>query len=133
MLKFQHNDITAARRGIMTANTRAVFALGLMSLGTPSIAPAQQRTAGPICATAQAAIRNTLRAVHDKQRNVGLSAAVLDHGQLVFSEGMGFADLEHTVRVTPRTGFTVASIGKAFTGTTLAILVDSGVIDLDAP
>ena len=117
----------------MTANTRAGFALGLLSLATASRTPAQQTTAGPVCSTAQAAIRNTLRAVHDKQRNVGLSAAVLDHGQLVFSEGMGFADLEHNVRVTPRTGFTVASIGKAFTGTTLAILVDSGVIDLDAP
>ena len=117
----------------MTAIKRAAFALGLVSLTAGSGARAQETTAGPVCSSAKSAIRNTLRAVHDKQRNVGLSAAVLDHGQLVFSEGMGFADLEHNVRATPRTRFTVASIGKAFTGTALAILVDSGVIDLDAP
>ena len=85
------------------------------------------------CATATPRIRSLLRAVQDKQKNVGLSAAVMHHGRLVYSEGMGFADLENRVPFTPSTRSTVASVTKAFTGTTLAILADSGVIDLDAP
>ncbi|HJP60556.1 MAG TPA: serine hydrolase domain-containing protein, partial [Gemmatimonadaceae bacterium] len=85
------------------------------------------------CANAAPRIRSLLRAVQDKQKNVGLSAAVMHRGRLVYSDGMGFADIENRVPFTPSTRSTVASITKAFTGTTLAILADSGVIDLDAP
>jgi len=85
------------------------------------------------CTEAGPAIRRLLQTMQEKERNVGLSAAIMHHGRLVYSEGLGFADLEHRVPVTPRSLFTVASTGKAFTGTTLAILADSGVIDLDAP
>jgi len=99
------------------------------------LAPPLARVAeqAPVCRAATPHIRQTLRAIQEKQRNVGLSAAVMHHGQLVYSEGLGYADLEHGIRVTRETRFTVASIGKAFTGTMLAILADSGVIDLDAP
>ena len=103
--------------------------VGLMLALPLSTLAAQVR----VCRSAAPRIRQTLRAMHEKERNVGLSAAVMHHGQLVFSEGMGSADLEHGIPVTPETRFTAASIGKTFTGTTLAILADSGLIDLDAP
>jgi serine beta-lactamase-like protein LACTB len=81
----------------------------------------------------RAAVRRAALITHDKQRNVGLSIAVSQRGRVVFSEGLGFADLEDSVRVTPRTRFTVASITKAFTGVALLKAVEAGLIDLDAP
>jgi serine beta-lactamase-like protein LACTB len=71
--------------------------------------------------------------MHTKQRNIGLSAAVLIDGKLVLSEGLGFADLEHKVPVTSQTRFTIASVTKAFTGAALIKLVEAEMLDLDAP
>ena len=97
------------------------------------VAPVRALESQASCSAAAPRIRSIVGAVHDKQKNVGLSAAVMHHGRLVYSEGMGFADVENRVRFTTSTRSTVASVTKAFTGTTLAILADSGVIDLDAP
>lgn len=98
-----------------------------------TIAPVRAIESQAACSKAVPRIRSIVRAVHDKQKNVGLSAAVMHHGRLVYSEGMGFADVENHVPFTTATRSTAASVTKAFTGTTLAILADSGVIDLDAP
>ena len=54
------------------------------------------------CVDAVPAISSLLRAVHDKQKNVGLAAAVMHRGQLVYSEGMGFADIENRIPFTDR-------------------------------
>lgn len=81
----------------------------------------------------RSAVLNALREVHDKQRNVGLSAAVLWKGTLVFSEGLGYADLERKIPVTRKTLFPVASATKAFTAAALIKLVEAGKINLDAP
>lgn len=80
----------------------------------------------------RSAVLNALREVHDKQRNVGLSAAVLWKGKLVFSEGLGYANLERKIPVTRKTLFPVASATKAFTAAALIKLVEAGKINLDA-
>ncbi|MBX2992678.1 MAG: beta-lactamase family protein, partial [Bacteroidetes bacterium] len=78
-------------------------------------------------------ILGALKEVHEKQRNVGLSAAVLLGGTLVFSEGLGYADLERKIPVSTTTRFPVASVTKAFTGAALVKLYETEKIDLDAP
>jgi CubicO group peptidase (beta-lactamase class C family) len=78
-------------------------------------------------------MRRALRSTHDRQKNVGLGAAVLLDGTLVLSEGLGHADLEHRIPVTRETRFGIASITKAFTGVALLGLHEAGRIDLDAP
>ena len=45
----------------------------------------------------------------------GLSVAVSVRGETVWSEGYGFADLEHRVPVTPQTRFRIASVSKPMT------------------
>ncbi len=79
------------------------------------------------------ALTEALQDVHARQRNVGLAAAVSRNGERLFSDHLGFADLERRVPVTARTRFAVASVTKAFTGAALVKLAERGRIELDAP
>ncbi len=63
----------------------------------------------------------------------GVSVAVAVDGQIVYSEGFGYADLEQRVPAWPTTKFRIASISKPLTATALMELVEQGKIDLDAP
>jgi CubicO group peptidase (beta-lactamase class C family) len=63
----------------------------------------------------------------------GLSVAVAMDGQIVYSEGFGYADLEERVPVWPTTKFRIGSVSKPLTAVALLQLVEQGKIDLDAP
>lgn len=77
--------------------------------------------------------RRILRAYMEESWAPGLSVAVAVDGETVWSEGMGYADLENRVPVTPLSKFRSGSIAKSITGTALARLWERGRIDLDAP
>jgi len=62
-----------------------------------------------------------------------VSVAVAVDGQIVYSEGFGYADLEQRVPAWPTTKFRIASVSKPLTATALMQLVERGKIDLDAP
>ncbi len=83
------------------------------------------------CDTAR--IRRVIDELQSRQANVGVQVAVRAGGRLVYSRGFGFADLEDSARVTPRTLFGVASVTKAVTGLALLKLWERGAFDLDAP
>lgn len=63
----------------------------------------------------------------------GFSVAVAVDGTNVWSEGFGYADLEGKTPVTTATRFRIGSVSKAITAAGLALLVEQGRIDLDAP
>jgi serine beta-lactamase-like protein LACTB, mitochondrial len=63
----------------------------------------------------------------------GMSVAIVDHGQAVYSHGYGFADVENNVPATADTVFRIASISKSITATAAMKLVEAGKLDLDAP
>ena len=63
----------------------------------------------------------------------GLSVAVAVAGQVVWTEGFGYADLEQRVPVTPRTRFRLGSVSKVLTVAAVARLHQEGRLDLDAP
>lgn len=69
--------------------------------------------------------------------NAGLAsagaAAILDGGNVVYSEGFGPADRSVSSPVTPSTLFNIGSCSKAFVGAALMTLVDRGKVKLDAP
>jgi CubicO group peptidase (beta-lactamase class C family) len=77
--------------------------------------------------------RTLLRALMDAEQIPGLSVAVAVDGKNVWAEGLGWADLERGVAVTPETRFRLASVSKLFTAATVARLADDGRLDLDAP
>jgi serine beta-lactamase-like protein LACTB len=96
----------------------------------PRLAPAQQPRA---CTAAVPAMRAEVDGLQKSQHNVGVGAYVLHRGRPVLDLSLGYADLEDSTRVSPRTRFAVASITKAFTGVALLKLVDEGKIDVDQP
>ncbi len=63
----------------------------------------------------------------------GIAIAVSVDGTTVWSEGFGYADLEHRVPMSPSVKFRVGSISKSLTGAAVASLVEDGRLDLDAP
>src|SRR5262245_5205220 len=63
----------------------------------------------------------------------GLSIAVTSADTTIYTAGFGFADIPARTIVTPGTSFYAASMIKAFTGMTAAVLAIEGVLDLDAP
>ena len=63
----------------------------------------------------------------------GLCVAVAVDGALVWSQAFGCADLEKQVAATPATRFRIGSVSKPLTAAGLALLVEQGKLDLDAP
>jgi serine beta-lactamase-like protein LACTB, mitochondrial len=63
----------------------------------------------------------------------GMSVAVAVGGRVVWSEGLGVADAEQYVAVTPMTRFRLGSVSKVLTAAAVARLVETGRLDLDAP
>ena len=61
------------------------------------------------------------------------SLAIMDGGEVVYSESFGMADREKSVPVKPTTAFNVGSCSKTFCATAIMLLVDDGKVKLDAP
>ena len=77
--------------------------------------------------------RSLARALLVKENLPGLSVAVAIDGEIVWAEGLGFANVERRTPVTPRTRFRTGSASKTLTAAAVALLHDRGRIDLDAP
>lgn len=60
-------------------------------------------------------------------------AAILDGGQIVYSESFGMADRATSEPVTGNTLFNSGSIGKAYCTAAVMKLVDDGKVELDSP
>jgi len=63
----------------------------------------------------------------------GLAVAVSVAGETVWSEGFGYANLEHRVPVWPTTKFRIGSISKPLTAAAVALLYEEDRLDVDAP
>jgi len=59
--------------------------------------------------------------------------AIVEDEQIVWSRGLGYADLEEGEIATGNTSFHLASLTKTFASTILMQLVEQGLIDLDDP
>ena len=62
----------------------------------------------------------------------GLSVAVAVDGEIVFSEGVGYAELDNRTPATGRTVHNVGSVSKVLAVVGLMQLVEQGRVDLDA-
>lgn len=63
----------------------------------------------------------------------GAVVAVMKDGVLVWSEGVGYADVENAIPCRPHTPMRIASISKPLTAVALLQLWQKGLVDLDAP
>ena len=66
-----------------------------------------------------------------KSKVVGLSVAVVDDKEVLWTQGFGYADKAKGIAVTPGTLFDPASVTKVFTATALMQLVEQGKVDLN--
>lgn len=75
-----------------------------------------------------------VQAFFDTNQLPGLTVTIAKKGEIVLSQGFGYADLENKVPVDPATSkFRIGSVSKPFTAAALALLYEQGKIDLDAP
>ena len=69
--------------------------------------------------------------VMEEFQNVGISAAVVKDGKIVYNESFGYKNLETKEPLGNTDVMRIASISKSFTATSLMQLVDKGIISLD--
>ena len=75
----------------------------------------------------------TLASFVKENRLYGAAAGVVHAGELVWADGVGFADVAARRPSQPDTLYRIASITKTFTGTAIMQLRDAGKLDLDDP
>jgi CubicO group peptidase (beta-lactamase class C family) len=64
----------------------------------------------------------------------GIAVAIGVKGELVYSGGFGYADIEQKIPIDPaNTKFRIGSISKPLTSVAIGLLLQSGSLDLDAP
>lgn len=104
-------------------------ALSACAHTAPPAAPAASATVVRAAPDYDAIARRTVQAYD----STGFVAAVMVDNQVVFDGAYGLAQEGSTRPVTTDMLFPIASISKAFTTTALAILVDRGQVEWDAP
>jgi CubicO group peptidase (beta-lactamase class C family) len=82
---------------------------------------------------AVAAARAVVQEIMQAQGVPGASVAVEIGGEIVWSQGFGWADIENGVPVTTLTKFRVGSVSKTFAASGLGLLMEWGEIDIDLP
>jgi CubicO group peptidase (beta-lactamase class C family) len=85
-------------------------------------------------ACAPSAEERTNKAINDVMTEfqaVGISAAIVKDGKIVYNQSFGHRDLETMTPLANDHVMRIASISKSFTATGLLQLVDKGVISLD--
>jgi CubicO group peptidase (beta-lactamase class C family) len=119
---------------------RSFLLLAAAAASATAQVPASSRA--PIAAVAgqprdyASAILADRRFIADTMRALGAPGAsitVIKDGEVVWSEGFGWADIEQRVAVTPLTRFRIGSVSKSLTAIGLGLLVQEGKLDLDAP
>src|SRR5437764_1033369 len=91
-----------------------------------------QATASPVI-DVSAQLESRSRSFARKHRLPGVAAGVVDRGGLVWSSGIGFADIAARRAPGATTLYRIASITKTFTGTAIMQLRDQGRLHLDDP
>jgi serine beta-lactamase-like protein LACTB len=105
--------------------TSCELAILLLAVGPPAVTQMVSPQASGI---------NGLLTSYVSDRHVpGLSAAVVDRGRVILTQGYGLADVENRVPATADTVYRIASISKSITATAAMRLVEGGKLELDAP
>src|SRR6266581_79196 len=88
---------------------------------------------GKLSAEKQAKIESAISNFMAASKAPGISAAVVQDGEFVWSAGFGMADLENSVPATSQTLYRLGSISKPITATAAMALWEHGKLDLDSP
>ena len=125
--------MTLIPENVAACNTRLTLPLLLITL--LSISPGAwaqtTETVSDDKTKEQSARVDKLISFWDKPGSPGVSVAVWHQGKMVYSKGVGNAQLEYDIPNTPQTIFHAASISKQFTAFAVIMLADQGKLSLD--
>jgi CubicO group peptidase (beta-lactamase class C family) len=93
----------------------------------------EEAAATPDYSSVTGELSQLIQAAVEEAGITGLSVALVDDQEIVWSEGFGYADKENGVEATPETVYGVGSISKLFTASAIMQLADQGEIDIDQP
>ncbi|MEZ7892660.1 MAG: serine hydrolase domain-containing protein [Candidatus Wallbacteria bacterium] len=79
------------------------------------------------------AARETLWKAITNGQGTGATVAIMDHGRIVYSEGIGVTDRSKNSPVDKYTRFNIGSTSKMFVVAAVMLLVDDGRVNLDEP
>jgi CubicO group peptidase (beta-lactamase class C family) len=78
-------------------------------------------------------LRESIRRLVESDTLPSVAVAVSRHGEILWQEAFGWADVERRIPATPATPYSVASITKPMTATAILLLAERGLIDLERP
>ncbi len=79
-------------------------------------------------------ISDEIVAKHMAEKHIpGMSVAIVQNGDLVFSKGYGKSSVEFNIAATADTVYPISSVSRTFAGLLALRLEDQGLLDLDAP
>src|SRR5947207_4737482 len=108
------------------------FALGGAALAAPEPVHDDPAAQEPYV-QATGLLEKWLQQEVEAKRLPSLSIALVDDQRVVWSRGFGFADPKKQNRATSDTVYRVGSVSKPVTALVIMLLVQMGLIDLDAP
>ena len=114
-------------QAIATALLAALMLIGVVRAQAQAPAPAESN------GLRVDRFRQQLEADRERLKIPGLSAVILKDGDVLWTQGFGYADVERRVPATPDTLYHIASLTKTFTAILVLQLVEQGKLDLDAP
>ena len=86
---------------------------------------------GVLCFSARAdVVDDIVRAEMDRQHIPGVAVAIVRQGEPPRMQGFGYANLEHSIPVTPGTVFKIGSVSKQFIAAGILLLADEGKLSL---
>src|SRR5260370_8417600 len=119
---------------IRTCQILNAVTLWALTAAMTSISPAVSMAQSPVKAdTRFEAARSVIRQAMDEKQITSVSVAVAKDGKIVWEESFGWADREKMIRATPDTLYSLPSISKPFTATTLMRLLQQAKINLHNP
>lgn len=121
------------RRARWTRRIATILCMCVAVVALTTAAQAARRKPAPRDAAAAARFGARVDSLRVAAHIPGLAVVVLRDTSVVLARGMGFADLERKVPVTPETPFNIASVSKTTSGVVALRLVELGLLDLDRP
>jgi len=101
----------------------------ISSAQSTSVEPVQRREGHPFAQAVDGVMPGLLR----EFAVPGAAVALIRKGEVVWTQGYGFASVANTTHVTSKTVFNVGSISKSPAAWAVMRLVESGKVDLDRP
>ncbi|CAH6873705.1 serine beta-lactamase-like protein LACTB, mitochondrial [Phodopus roborovskii] len=129
--------VVGLRGAVSTQSPADPEAAGAELLHEQTLGPGSPHTpASPAARGFSRAIQSSRDLLHRIKDEVGAPGIVIGvsvDGKEVWSEGLGYADVENRVPCKPETVMRIASISKSLTMVALAKLWEAGKLDLDLP